>query len=57
MTRKLLLLIGVLVLTVWASSADAIGPCNCNLCFPGSRVKCLYNGNVWTCPDYRVGFC
>ena len=57
MARKLLLLAGVLILTVWASSADAIGPCNCNLCFPGSPVKCLYNGSVWTCQAYRAAFC
>jgi hypothetical protein len=57
MTRKLLLLVGVLGLTFWASSADAIGTCNCNLCFPGSQVKCAYNGSVWTCPNYRSAFC
>jgi hypothetical protein len=51
MTRKLLLLIGVLALTGWASSADAIGPCNCNLCFAGSPVKCVYNGSVWICQN------
>ncbi|HEX6902004.1 MAG TPA: hypothetical protein VF789_19960 [Thermoanaerobaculia bacterium] len=57
MTRKLFLLVGVLGLTFWASAADAIGPCNCNLCFPGSQVKCVYNGSVWTCPNYRSAFC
>lgn len=57
MTRKLFLLVGVLVLTFWASSADAIGACNCNLCFPGSPLKCVYNGGVWTCQNYRSAFC
>jgi hypothetical protein len=57
MIRKLLLLAGVLILTAWASTADAIGPCNCTLCYPGSPVKCVFNGSVWTCHDYRAAFC
>jgi hypothetical protein len=59
MTRKLFLLAGLLMLTVWASSAPAhaLGNCTCTFCFPGSSGRCLVNGEIWTCTDYRLNYC
>jgi len=59
MTRKLLLLAGVLILTVWASSAAyALGPCTCTFCFPGSHANCLLlDDGVISCKSYRLAFC
>jgi|GEM_PF-3641664 len=57
MTRKLLLLAGVLILTVWASSANALGNCTCTFCRPGSTANCLLDGGVISCTDYRIAYC
>jgi hypothetical protein len=57
MKRKLLLLAGVLILTAWASAANALGTCSCTFCFPGSRAHCMVGTDIWACGDYRLNFC
>ena len=57
MIRKLLLLAGVLILTVWAQSAYALGNCTCLFCGPNSTAHCLVDGEIWTCKDYRLNYC
>jgi hypothetical protein len=57
MTRKLFLLAAALVVTIWASSADALGPCTCTFCFQGSTAHCTFEGDIMSCKDFRMAFC
>jgi len=56
MIRKLLFAAAALILTAWASTADAIGNCTCTSCRT-STANCTVGGEIYSCQDYYAEFC